>query len=158
MNVDLFWSKVFKHEGNGCWEWIGRLCDKGYGYFDLTEGRARKWKERAHRLAWTLVNGPIPAGLHVLHRCDNPKCVRPSHLFLGTHLDNMRDKVQKGRQARNTHIRGEQQGNSVLTEAKVIEIRQLASQRVPQSAIAKQIGVGQGHVSKVVNRKIWNHI
>lgn len=157
MNESLFWSKVTKAGRDECWEWTGRLCPKSYGYFDRSEGRAKKWKERAHRQAWMLVNGSIPDGLHVLHKCDNRKCCNPRHLFLGTHLDNMQDKVRKGRQARNTHVRGEQQGNAVLTEAKVRRIRKLAG-KMSQRKIAELVGIGQGHVSKVVNRVIWNHL
>ena len=157
MNAELFWSKVDKRGRDECWEWAGRVCPKGYGYFDRSEGRKCKWKERAHRQAWMLVKGDIPDGLHVLHKCDNRKCCNPRHLFLGTHLDNMQDKVAKGRQARNTHVVGEMQGNAVLTEAKVRRIRKLAG-KMSQKKIGELVGIGQGHVSKVINRVIWTHV
>lgn len=88
-----FWSKVKVGQG-GCWLWQAAILGRtGYGSYQF----GRKRKERAHRIAWQLENGPIPAGISVLHRCDVPACVNPDHLFLGTHADNMRDKTLKGR-------------------------------------------------------------
>lgn len=76
----------------GCWEWTGTKDKHGYGRVRVDQRKAR-----AHRVAWEAFKGEIPAGLHVLHRCDNPGCVNPEHLFLGTHGDNMRDREAKGR-------------------------------------------------------------
>ena len=85
-----FWSLVNKTPG--CWEWIGRFGNAGYGQVK------RNGKNKgAHRISYELTHGAIPAGLCVLHRCDNRKCVRPDHLFLGTKRDNTRDMIQKGR-------------------------------------------------------------
>ncbi len=89
--AERFWSKVVR--GEGCWIWAASVDDHGYGRFGI--GRLRI--EPAHRVAWMVANGPIPDGLSVLHRCDNPPCVRPDHLFLGTQRDNMRDMIAKGR-------------------------------------------------------------
>jgi hypothetical protein len=86
----LFWSKV--RQGEGCWEWQGHLNTAGYGYFIL-----KRKTYPAHRFSVELANGEITNGLHVCHKCGNPRCVRPDHLFLGTHADNMRDMRQKGR-------------------------------------------------------------
>lgn len=80
---------------NGCALWTGCLFRDGYGRIDIG-----CWPRRAHRIAWTIAHGPIPAGLWVLHRCDTPRCVNPAHLFLGTHQDNIDDMVRKGRQAK----------------------------------------------------------
>jgi hypothetical protein len=86
-----FWAKVVVHPG-GCWEWRGRRMPKGYG--KLNRGTKTVY---AHRLAFELRNGPIPDGLYVLHKCDNPPCINPDHLFLGTQADNVRDRDTKGR-------------------------------------------------------------
>lgn len=85
-----FWRNVKKTDT--CWLWTGTFAAHGYG--QVRRGPARYM---AHRASWELNVGPIPAGLHVLHHCDNPPCVNPAHLFLGTHSDNMRDAVKKGR-------------------------------------------------------------
>ena len=87
-----FWEKVYK---SACWNWTGSLNEKGYGLFRIG-GRKGK-AEKAHRVSWEMFNGPIPENLHVLHLCDNRKCVNPEHLFLGTHQDNMKDMMTKGR-------------------------------------------------------------
>jgi hypothetical protein len=90
-----FWDKVKIRSGIGCWEWQAYCNKDGYGqvgYQGTVTG--------AHRVSWILENGPIPDGLCVLHKCDNPSCVRPDHLFLGTRVDNSDDKVAKGRQAK----------------------------------------------------------
>lgn len=86
-----FWSHVASR-ADGCWEWTGARGRAGYGYFSIKDRRFF-----AHRLAFALVNGPIPPGLFVCHRCDNPPCCRPDHLFLGTTRDNVVDAMRKGR-------------------------------------------------------------
>lgn len=95
--ADRFWSRVQK--GEGCWLWGGSLKTNGYGQLNgPSQGGGRDGKNLlAHRVAWELVNGPIPDGLWVLHRCDNPPCVNPAHLFLGTVRDNVIDMWTKGR-------------------------------------------------------------
>jgi len=90
--AERFWAKVQKYEGDACWIWNGCHYRHGYGQTSI-DGKHLL----AHRVAWALEHGPIPEGLHVLHKCDNPPCVRHHHLFLGTRSDNMRDCVQKGR-------------------------------------------------------------
>jgi hypothetical protein len=100
---ERFWAKVNKdgptqpHMDTPCWAWTA-ATHEGYGVF-IVPGSEEYREQRAHRLSWTLANGPIPEGLQVLHRCDNPACVRVDHLFLGTHTDNMRDMVAKNRHA-----------------------------------------------------------
>lgn len=92
--ADRFWKWVQK--GDGCWLWTGRISPTGYGLFDWYRS-VRSHPRLAHRMMYTLSVGPIPEGLCVLHRCDNPPCVNPAHLFIGTQQDNMADKVAKGR-------------------------------------------------------------
>ena len=92
-----FWPKVGKQMN--CWLWLARQHSRGYGLIRGTNGEARL----AHRVAWELERGPIPKGVFVLHKCDNPPCVRPSHLFLGTQADNMHDMVSKRRHHGSKH-------------------------------------------------------
>jgi hypothetical protein len=97
--MDRFWSKVATAGPDDCWPWTAATTPKGYGRWTYREG-GKNCHTTAHRKAWELANGPIPAGFQVLHRCDNPPCCNPAHLWLGTHRDNMADKVAKGRQSR----------------------------------------------------------
>ena len=100
---EKFWNRVEKRQANECWLWIGPQNGLGYGKFRVPGNR-----HYAHRFSYELKNGPIPAGLFVLHHCDNPACVNPEHLFLGTQRDNIRDAMSKGRkytQPRATHCK-----------------------------------------------------
>jgi len=91
---EKFWSKVTKTDG--CWMWGGVKTLKGYGIIRVG-GRVDPKNLRAHRISWLLHNGPVPRGLMVCHHCDNPSCVRPDHLFVGTAVDNVHDSIKKGR-------------------------------------------------------------
>jgi len=154
--ADRFWEKVAKT--NSCWLWTSAVSTGGYGSFSATSiGLSRS--APAHRVSWILTNGNIPGGLYVLHRCDNRLCVNPAHLFLGSHMDNMVDKVTKNRQskgaAHSSTCRGVLVGNSKLTETMVQNIR---LDPRSQTTIAAEYGVTQGLVSYVKNRKIWRHL
>ena len=125
-----FWSKVLL--GSGCWEWQGSFRNS-YGQIRWENGKFLY----AHRLSWILNNGPIPKGLLVLHRCDNRKCVRPDHLFLGTHQENMDDMIAKDRQAKS-----DGQGQPItLTEDQVMEIRVMRQQGAVYREITKKFGI-----------------
>lgn len=152
---ERFWQKVDRSGGpTGCWPWQGQHLAKGYGALkvgSLTDGTRRN--ALAHRISWELANGVAPEGLHVCHHCDNPPCVNPSHLFLGTASENHADKVSKGRQAR-----GERQGSSRLTTADVLRIRALALQGQKHADIGSLFGVRQTQVSRIVRRAQWRHV
>lgn len=142
------WARVRKTDH--CWEWIGGKTDRGYGHL-----RRDGIRILAHRFSWELVHGPIPDDLCVLHRCDNPSCVRPDHLFLGTRLDNMADMVKKGRHVTATP------GKSYackLTIAQVIEIRKLSADGVRTVALTRIYGVDRATVWKIVTRRTWKKI
>lgn len=114
-------------------------------------------KAHTHQVSWELHNGPIPENLRVLHKCDVPACVRPDHLFLGTHGDNMADMVAKRRQSRGGRSNpGEQHGRAKLTDAKVIEIRGRRGET--GRCIAREFGVSPSLVSETRARKVWSHI
>lgn len=150
---ERFWPKVAF--GDGCWEWLGARDDNGYGWIKVTWEASHPRQEKAHRVCWILTRGPIPDGQRVLHTCDNPPCVRPSHLFLGTDLDNRHDAMKKGRW---TPTRGERVGTSKLTDEDIIQIRGALSQGVRQSDLALKFGVTQSAISNISRRKRWTHI
>jgi len=111
-----FEQKYITEPNTGCWIWIAALNNRGYGI--IGRGARQDGPEPAHRISWELAYGPIPEGLHVLHKCDNPPCVNPHHLFLGTHGDNMRDSVIKGRAnseaARKFSVRDPKSGRFIM--------------------------------------------
>lgn len=139
-----FWAKV---DRNGdCWVWMGCRSRGGYGKFGVDGSR---WAP-AHRVAHELAIGPIPDGLDVLHRCDNPPCVRPDHLLAGTRLDNMRDAQAKGRLAV-----GERNGAAKLTTAIAADIRARHEAGESQARLGRRYGVSQRAVWQVVRGLTW---
>lgn len=143
--IEDFMAKVEQH-ADGCWVWLGGHTSGGYPRYQCG------WANYAHRVMWTITNGPIPDGLDVCHTCDNPGCVRPSHLWAGTAKDNLRDAVRKGRIAK---LRGELSGNHTLTWESVREIRRLLGSGVTQRVIAKQYGVTQPCITHISTGKTW---
>lgn len=152
---ERFYEKVIPVPESGCWLWTAAADDKGYGRFQL--GSGRRGTVLSHRFAYELRNGPIPAGLNALHKCDTPSCVNPDHIFLGTLQDNVRDMDRKGR--RNNPMPKTQRGSAHyaarFTDQQVREIRRDA-RRV--CVIAREYGVGHGSISTIKSGKSWAHV
>lgn len=141
---ERFWEKVDKPAGPAaCWLWTGYKDSKGYGRITID-----KKPFLAHRFSYKLHKGPIPKGLFVCHHCDVPACVNPEHLFVGTQFDNMQDMTAKGRRV----------GNIKLTSDQVCEIRERVANGETQISLAKEFGIDRSTISKVVNRKRWQHV
>jgi hypothetical protein len=148
----------------GCWLWFGATNGrKGYGRIIF-----RNKKHQAHRFSYEAFVGPIPSGLFACHKCDNPACVNPDHIFLGTNAENQHDKVRKGRQARGdnagprlrreTRPRGEAHSNAKLTNEKVIEIREKSLNGMSAVVLAKEYGVSEALIYKIRCKECWAHI
>lgn len=150
LSKEEFWSKVLKDE-NGCWEWLGYINPYGYG---IAGFRTKLWP--AHRLAWFFTYGDIPTGLKICHKCDNRKCVRIDHLWLGTQADNVADMIAKNRKR---SLPGEQNPKAKLTEKDVLQIRVLGQEKgIHPEVIAKQFGVTRTAISYILQGKSWKHI
>ena len=145
-DIERFWSRV--RRGPGCWEWT-RGKSGGYGTIRIG---GKDWK--AHRFSYLLHYGAIRDC--VLHHCDNPACVRPDHLFLGTHLDNMRDMAEKRRSSR---LPGEANGNAKLNEVTAAQLKAVLRRgKKTQAEIAQQFGVSQQTVSNIATGKAWEWV
>lgn len=137
---------------NGCWEWQRSIDNSGYGRVNI-DGKI--WL--THRLSWTIHNGPIPKttsgrGMSVCHKCDNPKCINPDHLFLGTDKDNVHDAIHKNRRA---DQKGMNNPNRILTEQDVRDIRSMPG---PHRVIAARYGVSKYCIDEIRARTTWKHI
>lgn len=143
--MDRFWKYVTKT--NSCWIWSGSRFNDGYGSF-----WTGKKVVRAHRFLMTTIYGKLPSNLLVCHHCDNPPCVRPDHLFLGTHRDNAQDSIQKGRFNRQ---HGERIGTSKLKNDDVIMIKKMLSEGKSTGYIAKKFGVHSSTISMISNGSNW---
>lgn len=147
--VERFWSHVDQSPGQGpdgdCWEWMKGRVEQGYGRLSVGRGEVR-----AHRFAYEIAFGPLPAGMMVCHHCDHPPCCNPAHLFAGTQDDNMADMVAKGRS-----LQGERHHKAKLRDDDVRAI--LADDRM-QIEIAAAYGVTQGLVGMIKRREIWTHL
>ena len=137
-----------------CHVWIGARGPSGYGKFHFAGGM-----QLAHRVAWAMEHGPIPAGMAVLHHCDNPPCVRLAHLFMGTHRDNMQDMLAKGRAGVWVHPerleRGETRYNARLTDEAVRHVR---ASRESGVVLASRYGVSRNTIWRVRHGLGWVHV
>jgi hypothetical protein len=152
-HVARFWRKVGKTPD--CWLWLGAVDHGGYGRFWTGTKRTS-----AHRASYEINWHPIPAGMHVCHSCDNPRCVRPTHLFLGTKHDNMRDASRKGRinGTAGKPQAGAANRNARLNESDVAKIRTMANVGISQHKLAKAFNVSQTQINKIVRGMAWKHV
>lgn len=183
--VAKFWSRVKRGGPDECWEWMGSRLPTGYGHFYHRISEKKYTTRYAHRTAYELTNGAIPQGMHVCHTCDNPACCNPTHLWVGTHKDNMHDRNRKGRD------RGMQVIQAALDEKRrlgmlkgtrrakrpgvgriygtnhhlarlspdlVREMRELHSNGWGVKRLAKRFGVGKSTAHKVIKRMTWKEV
>ncbi len=140
------------HMDTACWEWTAGKSRQGYGKFGF--GPCRGQLQGAHRVSWKLYKGPIPDGMGVLHKCHNPGCANPDHLYVGTQQQNMNDMVEANRQAK-----GSQYRFTKLTENEVLEIRNLyESDQFTQVELGNRFRVARRTIGHIVNRNVWTHI
>lgn len=145
-----FWERVDKRGPDECWPWLSGTNALGYG--GISTGKRPAASLLAHRVSWMLHQGQIPDGLDVLHSCDNPPCVNPAHLWLGTRADNNIDRHLKGRDA---VLPGEKNGRAKLTSAQVLEVR---AARGKQADIGRRYGIIQSTVCAIKARRLWKHL
>lgn len=144
---ERFEERFLKGGGDACWEWMGGKTSDGYGMISI-DGI----NQGAHRIAYQLYIGEIPYRFCVCHRCDNPSCVRPDHLFLGTNTDNMHDCVIKGRHSDQS---GENNGYSILIDEDVRIILAMHANGARNVDLAKQFGVAPSTISNIVCGRNW---
>ena len=149
-----FWHFVDKKSEEECWNWTGNKRGNGYGQFSV--GKKSQGSEGAHRISWRMHNSnkEIPKGWHVMHKCDNPSCVNPSHLTIGTAKQNTQDMIAKGRK-RTVSPKGEGNGKSLLNEE---QVRLIRSSTLSHAAIARELGVSPNCVRGVRIGRTWTHI
>lgn len=159
ISAEWFWNRIDRSDPNSCWNWSKSRTKAGYG---------RVWiypkLVYAHRIAWMLTYGEIKEELCVCHHCDNPSCVNPSHLFLGTHQENMRDSSRKGR-TRNDPHRGSRHALAKLSEEYVTEIKRKYRPGIPSKAspfsikgLAKEYKVAPSLIWRILTGRSWPHV
>ena len=144
----------FSKSDNGCWNWQRRLVGKGYGTIGLG-GKGAKQK-LVHRLSYEIHKGPIPEGMVVMHKCDNPRCVNPDHLEAGTQSQNIKDAFARGRKINlPSGLKGDDHGASKLTSEQVLSIR---ASSLSLNELSALYGVSRSAIERVRYRKTWRHI
>ncbi len=154
VSTATFWRSIVV--APDCWKWTGRKDRHGYGimHYRNIDGTPH-WTVLATRISWFLHHGEMPQDKHVLHSCDNPECVNPNHLFLGTHVDNMADRDKKGRNK--VHF-GQDNFQCRLTPEKVLEIRELSKQGLSSIKIGARFGVSKTSILMILNGRTWGHV
>jgi hypothetical protein len=147
-----FWEKVnlSNKTSSDCWEWIGLKSSKGYGVFKVDNENVS-----THRYSWILHFGNIPNKLYVCHKCDNPSCVNPNHLFLGTQKDNMQDMSKKGRASNSV---GTNNPRAKLSDKDVYEIRRLKSMGIKSNQLVKIFRTPLSTIVNITNNHTWKHL
>lgn len=157
--TERFWQRVQRADGDSCWLWTGHLNKTGYGTLGIgstIDGTTRQ--VLAHRLSYELNVGPIPKGTVVRHKCDVSQCVNPSHLELGSQLENIGDMFSRNRHSRPPHPEGNTHPNRKLTEDDVRAIRQAVASGQRQADLARKHNVQRSVISQIVNHKTWTHV
>lgn len=150
-----FWKRVARLGPRQCWPWKGTVTTSGYGQLKRAGGKTNDY---AHRVSVELKSGQrVPKGMVVMHMCDNPLCVNPSHLRVATQRENVQDMLNKGR-AKPPSVRGERHGSAKLSDDQTLELRAIwdmrhTDPRITQEALAKKYGISQSQVSRIVNRQ-----
>ena len=150
--MDKTIKESFREKTGLDWQWKAGKSSAGYGLMWIG-----KKLEYAHRISYIIHNGKISPGMHVLHSCDDPGCVNPEHLHLGTNEDNIREKVERGRSVNQVYY-GEENPKAKFTNKQIIDIRKRYKNGTRQCVFVKEYGVSRTTISDIVNRKIWKHI
>lgn len=151
-----FYMKIYWHTPQNCWLWLGQRSEGPYGRFTINNALYS-----AHRVAFVLWNGSISNNMCVCHTCDNSRCVNPAHLFLGTHADNMRDKMGKNRQScvgNRGSTKGERSGTAKLSSEDVIKIRAMRKAGHTYKEIGQKFDISRVHTTRICLMRSWEHI
>lgn len=158
--VEKFWKMVDFGEENECWIWKGGTNGSGnglgHGKLVISRDHGKAKNEYAHRISWVLHYGQIPDGMFVCHHCDNPPCVNPKHLFIGTQVDNMKDMASKGRTGKGAF--GERQHSAKLKEKDVVEIKTALRDGQKMSVLSKRFGVTIQAIHHIKTGRSWSWI
>lgn len=147
-----FWEKVIKRSDHQCWQWVGATDQSGRGYIGI--GGRLGGIALASRISYIIHNGSVTDGMSVCHRCDNPNCVNPSHLFLGTQHENIQDAVEKGRMRHS-----EDNGLAKFTNAQIRDLRtQFAGGGYSFSAIGRKFGTSVSNAFRIIKRHTWRRV